>query len=65
MDTTDLAAPRAFIRPDCPPDASEQAPNGLSGQAKMSASRQANKHVSNGARSALEQVSIVPCPFVL
>ena len=54
-----------FVRPDCPPDASEQAaPNGLS-QQTSAGSRNAAKQVRNSARSALEQVSWQPLLLLL
>lgn len=56
VETSDLAAPRAFVRPDCPPDVTEQV---HSKQSQVSQGRLAAQDVSNSARSALEQVSVL------
>lgn len=53
IETSDLAAPRAFVRPDCPPEVSKQAGGKQSSAAQH---RHGAKDVSNSARSALEQV---------
>ena len=53
IEASDLASPRAFIRPDCPPDASEQAPS----KQLVTSQGGSAKKVNNSARSALEQVS--------
>lgn len=55
VETSNLAAPRAFVRPDCPPDVTEQV---QSKQSQVSQGRLAAQNVSNSARSALEQVSV-------
>lgn len=58
VETSDWAAPRAFVRPDCPPDVTEQT---SSKQIQASPKRPGAKNISNSARSALEQVSVRNC----
>lgn len=55
LDSSEVTAPQKFVRPDCPPDASEPAQNNMS--SVEAGGRLAAKQVRNTARSALEQVS--------